>query len=288
MLVGYHPLVSGVLTAFEPTQERRSALAAMSEALGVLTFLAPNDDSARERHLAHSARAVAEAGGTRLMTLSIDHVLAGPALPFRAATLDAFADGSSALRAWDACAPDRAASISEVHAWVLRLDRMAPRITGTLSRLHRLLRWFVHVDPGREIDASRVLSPATIHATPAQLDALMQGDFSEPFFNLNLTKFRDGESGRAAVIRRIFRPSGLKLLALGGHAAAAGEVVGTLAGSRDAPLDDAWHDLAIAAWPSREAFRTYLANVTPEVADARKELLERSIQLVCTSDDPAG
>jgi hypothetical protein len=61
--------------------------------------------------------------------------------------------------------------------------------------------------------------------------------------------------------------------------------VGTLAGAAGEPLDDAWNDVAIVAWPSREVFRTYLANLSPEVADARKELLERSIQLVCSSVD---
>jgi hypothetical protein len=263
-------------------------LAARREALGILTFLAPTDESAGARHLARSARAVADARGTRRLTLSIDQVLAGPALHFRAATLDEFADGSSALRAWDACAQDRAATMSDVHALVLRLDRMVPLVTRTLSRFHRLLRWFVHIDAGREVDPARVLSPARIHSTPNQFDALMQGDPAEPFFNFNLAKFKGGEAGRAAVLKRVYQPSGQKLLALGGHAPAGGEVVGTFVGAPGEPLDDAWNDVAIAAWPSRQVFRTYLANVTPEVADARKELLERSIQLVCSSvDHPA-
>jgi hypothetical protein len=270
----------------EPTQAQRSTLAAMREALGILTFLAPTDGPAGARHLARSARAVTDAEGTRVLTLSVDQVLAGPALRFRAATLDEFADGESALRAWDGCAQDRAATMSEAHALVLRLSRMAPRVTRTLSRFHRLLRWFVRIEPGREVDAARVLTPARIHSTPAQFDALMQGDLSKPFFNLNLAKFSGGEAGRPAVLERVFHPSGQKLMALGGHAAAGGEVVGTLVGAPGEPLDDVWNDVAIAAWPSREVFRTYLANVTPEVADARKELLERSIQLVCSNVDP--
>ncbi len=273
----------------EPTQTQRSTLAAMGDSLGILTFLAPTVASAGARHLANSARAVADAGGTRLSTLSIDQVLAGPDLPFRAATLDAFADGASALRAWDGWSQDRAATMSDVQVLVLRLNRMVPRVTRTLSRLHRLVRWFVPIDPGREVDAKRVLSPARIHSTPAQLDALMKGDPCEPFFNMNLAKFEGGEAARAAVLKRVYQPSGHKLLALGGHALAGGEVVGTFVGAPGEPLDDAWNDVAIAAWPSREAFRTYLANVEPEVADARKELLERSIQLVCTSaDDSVG
>jgi hypothetical protein len=272
----------------EPTQEQRSTLAAMRGALGILTFLAPTDESAFAPHLARSARAVADAGGTRRLTLSIDHVLAGPALPFRTATLDEFTDGASALRAWDECAKDLAATTSDAHALVLRLDRRAPVVTRTLSRFHRLLRWFVHIEPEREVDSERVLAPARIHSTPVQFDALMQGDLTGPFFNLNLTKFVGGEADRATVLKRVYLPSGQKLMALGGHAAAGGEVVGTFVGALGEPLDDAWNDLAIAAWPSREVFRTYLANVEPEVADARKELLERSIQLVCTSvDHPA-
>ena len=133
--------------------------------------------------------------------------------------------------------------------------------------------------------AARVLTPARIHSTPAQLDALLQGDPSKPFFNLNLNRFEGGEAGRPAVLKRVYRPSGLKLMALGGHAAAGGDVVGTFVGAPGEPLDEAWDDVAIAAWPSREVFRTYLANVEPEVADARKELLARSIQLVCSSVD---
>jgi hypothetical protein len=274
-----------VLPVIEPTQAQRSTLAAMRETLGILTFLAPTDETAGARHLARSARAVADAGGTRLLTLSIDQVLAGPVLSFRAVALDEFTDGGSALQAWDAYAKDLAATMSDVHALVLRLDRMVPRVTRTLSRFHRLLRWFAHIDPGREVDAARVLTPARIHSTPEQLDALLQGDLSEPFFNLNLTKFKGGEAGRAAVLKRVYHPSGRKLMALGGHAAAGGDVAGTFVGAPGEPLDDAWNDVAIAAWPSREVFRTYLANVTPEVADARKELLERSIQLVCSSVD---
>lgn len=264
----------------EPTQAQRRTLEATRGPVAVLTFLAPRDGDLSE-YLARTARTVAEVSGRRT-TLWIERMLAGPDLPYTMATLDWFRGSRAALQAWDAASEDRAESTSSVHALLLRTNRVAPVITRALSRLSWLFRPFAHVEEGRPVDPEAVFGDPRLLSTSEQFDALMEGDRSRPFLNLNLARFVGGEEGRRAVTKRIYDPSGIKVLGLGAHVAALGVVLGTFVGSEDEPLFDAWNDVAIAAWPSRTVFRDYMANVSPDVVEARTELMERAMQIVCS------
>jgi len=270
----------------ESSNTQREALEGALGSVALLTFWTLRPGADERGFLARSERAVTEAGGRRL-TLPIEQVLAGPELACTVATWDGFRDGASALRAWDAGAAARAAAVDAAHALLLRPNRAAPVVTSVLRRLSWVFRWFAHIEEGRPIEPDRVFGDPRLLSTQESFERLMQGDPDRPFFNINLARFVGGEAGRVAVTKRIYDPSGLKLLALGGHAAAVGKVLGTFVGDAQDPLFDAWNDVAIAAWPSRAVFRDYMANVDDAVVEARTELMDRAMQIVC-SVPPAG
>jgi hypothetical protein len=269
----------------DPNPAQRATLQGLSGAVGVLMFLAPADEAGLPSYLAQSGAAVLAAGGRRHLNFSIDHVVAGEPAPYTWLTLDRYPDASGALQAIDASSAARSQDLSSAHALLVRLEPGVTPVSRLLSRLRPLWRLFSTIDETKAIDPERVLTPPRIHSTPAHLDDLRSRDPSTPFFNLNLTRYRDFAADQPEIQRRIYTPSARRLLAFGGYIAAVGDIVGTLIGSEDQPIFDEWEAFAIASWPSRTVFQTYLANVSADIADARKTYLARVIQLACS--DPA-
>lgn len=261
----------------EPTDLQREALAATKGRVALLTFLAPRPGVEPAEVLTRPPEV-----GVRRLTLRIDQVLAGPELPYRTATWDEFPNGAAALRAWDTAAPHRSASVAQAHCWTVRPVRIAPILTRQLARLSWLFRRLAPIEEGRALDAERLFGPPHIFSTAAQFDELLRGDRSRPFLNLNLSRFVGGPARRPEVVERVYNPSSLKLFGAGGSVGAAGPILGTFVGSEDDPLFDHWDEVALAAWPSRRAFRDYMANVSDDVIAGRRELMERAMQVVCS------
>ena len=267
------------MTILEPSNTQREQLKQITGSVSIVTFMAAQNDNMLKSYLSTSQQAVEKADGVRLHTLTIDQVLSGQPIPFSCLTIDQFPNPSSVIQAHDSVMTERSNTISELHALILRPDKMAINITKFLRYLRPIFRAMAHIDEQKPIDPEKVLTPPNIHATPEQFKQLQLHDQSTPFYNLNLTKCYNREADQKHISKHIYGPSSTKLLGLGGTVAFTGDVLGTWIGNDTQSLYDQWEEFNLAYWPSRRVFQIYTANVTDEVADARKAYLARAVQL---------
>ncbi|MCP5493798.1 MAG: hypothetical protein H7A23_04520 [Leptospiraceae bacterium] len=267
----------------EPSDTQRKHLTQITGPVAIVTFFAPQNGLAVQPYLSTSQRAVEQAGGVRLHSPTIDHVLAGQPLPFTYFTIDQFPNSSSAIQAHDAVATERSNTFSELHALIVRPNKQAVDITKVLSYLRPIFRIFAHIDEQKPINPDKVLTPPNVHATPEQYKVLQSHNQSTPFYNLNLTKCYDREAVQKQMVRQIYLPSLVKLLGLGGYLEFSGDVLGTWIGDDSQSLYDQWEEFTLAHWPSRRIFQIYLANVSDQVAESRKTYFARAVQIACSN-----
>lgn len=266
----------------EPTAKQREYLAQLSGRMAILSFLSFTDPARLPSYLQTSQQAVEKEGGHREIDVQIDLVLAGEPTHFSHITLDEFPNSATAAKAHDATTAVRTEHIAETHALIVRLDKQLPRITKVLQWFRPIFRAITPIDPQKTINSAKILSGPPVHMWPEAYEQFLTRERETPFYNLNLSKCYDRQRDASAITKEIYNPSGKKVLALGVYLAAMGDVLGTWIGNESQPLYDQWDEFSLPHWPSRQIFLTYLANVAPEVVDARSSYFSRALQIPCT------
>jgi hypothetical protein len=274
----------------EPSEKQRSELNGIQGPLALVQFLVIKDQDAFVHYRSASKRTVQKAGGQRRHSVSVDQILAGGEMPYKAITVDLFPNQETAIMAFDAVSLERQAALADIYALVVRPAGMLPRIAKALSFLAPILSRLLGTRSEREMTGFAEHANTETGPVPETIVVLKEHDQTTPFYMMNLNKFNpvaryeDGEggSGEQAYSRYATRIAPY-LISVGGYPDILGHTQGVFVGDESSTLHDEWSDFAMVYYPSRKNFIRMMTNSPKKGVHHRDAGLERAVLMPSSS-----
>ena len=274
----------------EPSEKQRFALNDIQGPLALVQFLVIKDQDVFDHYRSTSKRAVQKSSGQRSHCVSVDQILAGGEMPYKAITVDIFPNHETAIMAFDAVSLERQAALADIYALVVRPVGMLPRITKALGFLAPILSRLLGTRSEREMTGFAEHANTETDPVPETIVVLKEHDQTTTFYMMNLIKFysvaryEDGEggSGEQAYSRYATRIAPY-LISVGGYPDILGHTQGVFVGDESSTLHDEWSDFAMVYYPSRKNFIRMMTNSPKKGVHHRDAGLERAVLMPSSS-----